>query len=213
MALTTTTLTGAVAAGATTLTLTATTGLSAGMIVRLDDEQYQVTSGFVAGSLSVPVLPGQGGTTCAAHAASANVTYGLASDTAWGAVGASSVTSYPLAGRTRRMTSYSASGAITLPDPGTDATAVLNGTNALAMTVADPGKQLDGTILYITGNGAAAHTVAIAGGIGGGGSSYDVFTFAAGAKSGLALMACNGSWNPLSGVLAGNTTNITLTIS
>lgn len=213
MSLVKTTLSAAAGAGDTKFTVASATSLAAGQVGRVDDEQVVITAAYVVGSTSVSVVRAQAGTTAAAHPASANIEFGAASDTAWGAVGAAVVVPYPLAGRTRRMASYSASGAITLPDPGTDQVAVLNGTGALAMTLADPTSNMDGTILIVTGNGAAAHTLTIAGGIGDGGGSYDVLTWAAGAKSGIALIACNEAWNPLTGVLAGNTTNITLTIA
>lgn len=209
MALTTTTLSGAYTSGGSSLTVAEATNIAIGNIVRVDDEQMLVTSAYVAGSTTVPVNPGQGGTACANHASGANVTFGAPSDTAWASVGASSVIPYPLAGRTRRMTSYSAAGAIALPDPGTDKTAIINGTTILAMTVAAPGKQQDGSLLYIASNGAAAHTVTFTGGLSGAGSSYDVLTFNAGAPVLVVVMAVNGNWMaPCSPAMTGTVTNL-----
>ena len=74
---------------------------------------------------------------------------------------------YPIAGRARTFASYSATGAIALPDPGTDLVAFINGTTICAMTVADPKKTANGSLLWIASNGAAAHTVTFASGLSG----------------------------------------------
>jgi hypothetical protein len=209
MALDITTLGAALAVGSTKCTVAAATGIVAGDIVKIDDEMATVTAAYVVGSLQVPLNRGQLGTIAAAHVSGANFISGAASDSAWGNVGASVVVPQPLAGRTRRLTSYSADGAITLPDPGSDAVAILNGTAQLDMTVAAPSKDQDGSFLYVTANGDAAHTVTFAGGFGGAGSSYDVLTLAASPVL-MIVMAVNGKWVfPVGAAITGTVTNIT----
>ncbi len=208
MALTTTTLSAAVAVGDTSITPTATTGFAAGSVIRCDQELMLVGWGYVAGASPVAVIRGQQGTIAQAHVSGANVTVGVASD--WASSQApQTVPQYPIAGRARTLTSYSAAGAITLPVAGSDAVAVLNGTNALAMTITAPGKDLDGSIIYIVSNGKAAHTVDVDGtvGIGDAGGSYDIATFSSSGRNALVLMAVNAMWVLLSRV-SGTDTNI-----
>jgi hypothetical protein len=104
------------------------------------------------------------------------------------------------------VTSYSAAGAISLPTAGSDSVAVLNGAVVLAMTLANPGKDLDGSILYIVANGAAAHTVTYDAGWGGAGSSYDVLTANGTGTCSASLMAINEKW-VLLGPIGGTLTN------
>ena len=122
---------------------------------------------------------------------------------------------YPLAGRTRRVSTYGAAGAIALPVAGTDEVAVLNGTSALAMTVAVPTKDMDGCMLWIASDGAAAHTCTFASGLSGAGSSYDVVTINATAPILLGpFMAINSLWQCAVAVpMAGTVTNLTATVA
>lgn len=209
MALTTTTLSSAVAATARDITVASATGFAAGSYIQIDQEFVRVAKSYSSGTL-IP-LDGRGlnGTVAAAHVASANVTVGTGTDFANPA--AAVVPSYPLAGRRRSLTSYSAAGAITLPTPGTDAVAVINGTNALAMTIASPTKDMDGSLLIIVANGTAAHTVAYDD-FGEAGNNYDLLTFAAGGRCCLMLIAINGIWTPCPSLLA-SATNVTATFS
>lgn len=87
---------------------------------------------------------------------------------------------------------YGAAGAIALPEK--DTTAVLAGSSALAMTLPDPTRMMDGIKLKITSSGAAAHTVTSATGFNAGGASVDVGTFAAAVGNGLVLEAISGKW-------------------
>lgn len=210
MALVTPTLSAAASISDTTFTVSASTSIAAGNIWRCDGESGTVTSAYVSGSTSVPVVRAQGGTAAQAHPSGANISFGVASDTAWGSVGTAVVVPYPPAGRTRSILSYSATGAITLPDPGTDMVAIINGTTGVAMTVADPGKQLDGSKLDIMSNGAATTTtVTFAGGLNGAGSSYDVVTFNTGAPVLLSVTAVNGKWMiPCCPAMTGTVTNL-----
>ena len=93
--------------------------------------------------------------------------------------------------------------------PGADANPYV----ALAMTLANPTKDQDGDILIITGNGKAAHTVTYTAGVGNGGASYDVFTFATGANNTVSLIAANAIWNPCPSLIGGTATAITATIA
>ena len=191
MSLTTTTLSSAMAATDYNVVVASATGVAAGYIARVDGELLQVGNSYVSGT-TVPVLRARDGGITAAHVSGANITFGTAADFA--VPSAQSLPVYPMAGRTRILTSYSATGAVTLPVAGADAVAVLNGTSVLAMTVAAPTKDMDGSVLTIVGNGAAAHTVTFAGGLNGAGSSYDVVTTNAGAPIRLDVMAVNAKW-------------------
>jgi hypothetical protein len=90
---------------------------------------------------------------------------------------------------------------------------MLNGTDALAMTLADPGVDNDGDVLSILGNGKAAHTVTYTAGLGDAGSGYTVATFATGGQGCLSLSAAHASWVPLSSPLAGMLTAIDISIA
>ncbi len=129
---------------------------------------------------------------------------------------AGATTIYPLAGKAVETLSYSAAGAITLPQPGADMIAYLNGTSILAMTIADPGKALDGSVLSIRGNGAAAHTLTFASGLSGSGASgsYDVITVNATNPVSLNFVAVNGFWQEfVQTPMAGTVTAITATVT
>lgn len=198
MALATTTLSSAVAVDDNSIVVVSATSIAAGRLVRIDDEFMQVGQGYVTASTTVPVLRGQQGSAVVTHAASANVTHGLGSDFSAPPSGISVASVVP-ASRARRIASYSAAGAITLPSSGEDVIAVINGTSALAMTLANPTKDVDGALLIVIANGKAAHTVTYTAGLGNGGTSFDVGTFSATLAGGCILMACNGFW-----VLIGN---------
>lgn len=190
MALTTTTLSSAVAVTDNSIVVASATGFAAGSQVIIDGENMQVQQGYSSGT-TIPVLRGRDGTVTAAHKSSANVTVELASDLP-GPVPFTTV-QWPSV-RARTITSYSAAGAIALPGVGSDATAIINGTGALAMTLANPTKDLDGCRLLICGNGKAAHTVTYTAGLGNGGSSLDVGTAASGNQCAFELVAANGFW-------------------
>lgn len=193
MALTTTTLAAAAAASDTSVTVTSATGFAAGSYLQVDNEFMQISKSYVSGT-AIPVHRGVNGTFADAHVSGANATVGTGSD--FSNPSATVIVPYPLSARRRKVTSYSASGAITLPNAGEDIVAVLNGTSVLAMTVAAPGKDQDGSILYVVGNGAAAHTLTVSGtsGLGGAGTGYTVLTVNASAPVLFLLMAVNGLW-------------------
>lgn len=212
MALTRTTLTSVKLASETVLQVASATGIAIGYEIRIDSEVFKVTKGYVAASLSVPVMCGQNGTAVVAHPVTSGVLAGASSDTEWGTIGGpQTLTQYPLAGRVRSIASYSADATIVNPLPGTDLVVELNSTVALNMTLAVPGKANDGDLLIVIGNGKAAHVLTVTGGIGAGGTNLDTNTFAAGAQIAISFMAMNSVWVALSPVFSGTLTNITVT--
>src|SRR3990167_11496153 len=208
MALTRTTLSGAINANDTLFAVASATGFAVGEYLKIDDEFMMTTA--VSGT-NISVQRGVNGTAAVAHVVTAGVVTGTGDDFAGAAV--ATVATYPLAGRQRRVVSYSAAGAITLPSPGTDMVAVINGTGALAMTIADPTTDMDGDILYILGNGKAAHTVTYDAGFGDASTNYTVGTYATGGQCCLPLIAANATWVPLSSPLAGTLTAIDISIA
>lgn len=197
MALVKTTTSAAVAAGDSVVNLTSATSVTAGRLILVDNEFMQVQSSYTSGT-AVPVLRGRNGSAALAHVSGATAVHGDAADFANPPAQSDTSVNAPL-NRVRFKTSYAAAGAIALPSPGTDAIAEIIGTNALAMTLANPAVDNDGDLLMIVANGKAAHTVTITSGIGNGGSSFDVGTFSASLQTGCILMAMNGYW-----VLVGN---------
>lgn len=194
-ALVTTTLGAACTASDTQIKVASGSSFGKGKYIRIDDEFMQQSADADSASTTIiPVIRGQLGTVPKAHVITANVVMGAGADFTGSAV--DTAVSYPLAGRQRRIQSYTTAGAITLPDPGTDLVVVLNSTVALAMTLAAPTTDLDGCILTVIGNGKAAHTLSLPAGIGlgAGGSGVDVGTFTSAGQVAVALMAANGAW-------------------
>lgn len=210
MALNATTLSSACAVTDNSIVVASATGFSAGNFVRVDQEVMKVAQSYSSGT-TIPVLRGQDGSVTAAHPTSAKVLVELVSDL--GALAPQTATQIPNV-VSRVYKSYSAAGAITLPTQGNDMVAFINGTSALAMTLANPTTDMDGCILWIIGNGKAAHTVTwstASSGIGNGGANVDVATFAAGGQQAVQYMAAGGFW--CASVYAGTLTNITVTMS
>lgn len=211
MALTTTTLASACAATDTSIVVTSATGFAARSYVLIDQEVMQIALSYSSGT-TIPVTRGQNGTVVAAHVSGANATAGTGSDFA--AVAPQVNTNVPIAGRARTLTSYSASGAISLPTPGNDGVAILNGTSTLAMTLANPTKDMDGTLLYILGNGKSASTVTVSDGYGLAGSGYTVLTFQNAGVVGFTLMAANAAWVIIGAPpITGTSTEVSIAIS
>jgi len=190
MALASTTLASANAVTDGSIVVALATGFSAGMYVRVDQELMRIAQNYSSG-VTIPVLRGQDGTSTQPHPVSAKVVAELATD--FGSLAPQSVnvlsTQPP-----RLYKSYSANGAITLPTPGQDAVAFLNGTAALTMSLANPTTDMDGCRLTVIGNGKAAHVVNYAAGLGNGGGTLDAGTAAAGNQCAFELMAAGGFW-------------------
>ena len=192
MALTTTTLNGAITANDALIRVTSGTGFAKGEYLRVDDEMMlQTADADSAATTLIPVMRGVNGTAAKAHVTSANVTVGTGSEFTGDSVATAS--SYPLAGRQRRVISKSTTYTVELM-PGIDQTLVLNGTTIIAVTIPVPTKDMDGDELNIVSNGAAAHTLTFTGGLSGAGSSYDVVTINATAPSAFKVVACNALW-------------------
>jgi len=216
MAFTATTLSTACAATDVQISVAAATNFAANQYVKIDEEFMKIASSYTSGTI-IPVSRGQNGTVVAAHVITANVVTAPISSTAvsdWTGPSASTIVSYPLSARRRKVVSYTTAGAISLPVAGEDLVVILNSTVALAMTLAVPTKDLDGTIIWVGGNGAAAHTIQFTGGLSGAGSSYDIITVNATAPIVVSAMAINGLWNAIAAIpVAGTVTNVTGTLT
>lgn len=213
MAAVDTTLASACAVNDTSVVVASATSIVANYIMRIDGETMVVDRTYVSG-VTIPVRRGQDGGYNQAHASGAKVHTAAASDTAWGAITPQSDVQFPLSVPTVRA-SYTASGAIALPNPGQNLAVELNGTSALAMTLAVPGTLLDECILWISSNGAAAHTVTVTGGLSGVGTADDVITINATGPVTLGpFKAINGLWQSAVVVpMAGTVTNVTATVA
>ena len=201
MALTTTTVSTAIGVNDVNIVVASATGFAAGNFVLIDQEVFKVAQGYVSGT-TIPVLRGQEGSVTTTHKATANAVSFLGSDEP--GPSATTFTQWPYV-RARRVLSYSAAGAITLPATGEDMVAVINGTAALAMTLVAPTKDQDGNILTIVANGKAAHTVTLTAGFSTNTTNSDVMTFHATQTTGFQCIACNGVW-VLLGFVAGAAT-------
>lgn len=195
MAITLTTLAGAVAVDQNTIQVVSATGCTAGCFVKIDQEILQVQSGYpLSGTsvLTVPVLRGRESSATQAHPIGAQVKFFLGSDTT--SLPGQQAAVEPITTPARQRLSYTAAGAITLPSPSNDMDAVLNGAVALAMTVAAPTTDMDGSTLRIYNNGLAAHTATVSGGLGGVGATADVQTWVVTQRAAIVLIACGGFW-------------------
>ena len=206
MALTTTTLSSACGAADRSIVVTSATGFTAGYKVRIDDEEMEVTKDYVSGT-TVTVLRGRGGSVQAAHVAKAAVTVGIGSDFPDPAAGSFAT----MASRIRPtiIQTYGATATMTLPPPGADLRVILAGTSAITLTIPVPTRDIEGAMLVIVSDGAAAHVPTFTGGVGGAGSSYDAFTFNATGKLALVAFAAGATWQMVSAPgITGTVTNI-----
>lgn len=210
MALTKTVLTSAVTQTDSNIVVSSATGFAAGSFLKIDQEVLQITKAYVSGT-TIPVIRGLDGSKQTTHVNTTNVTVFLGSDEP-GPQEQQFVQFPEVPGRD--IQSYIAAGAITLPRPGSDMVAILNSTVALAMTLAAPTTDMDGSILTVIGNGKAAHTLTLPAGVGmgAGGSGVDVGTFASGAQNAVVLMAANAVWVPYPSFFGGTSlANVTVT--
>lgn len=184
MALTKTTLNGAVTFDATKLTLTSATGLVNKMWIRVDGEICRVTD--VSLTPTIGVVRGYNGTAAIAHNTLAILEYGVPGDFA-NIVGAAG----------QAITSYSVSGAITVPL--TDQTIIINKATAAAMTLAAPAYDTN-PFVVITSASAAAHTVTGVALLADGTAATPKSTATFGTQAGGTLVLCgvNGLWNVVS---------------
>lgn len=214
MALATTTLSSVVAVGDKQIVVASATSMAAGRLIVIGDELMIATTAYVAASTTIPVLRGVNGTANKAHALTANVTHGLASDFSDAAIPSDVLMPYV---RPVRCVSYGAAGAIALPRQGEDVRANINGSSALAMTLAVPTKDLDFCRLTVTSSGGAdgtvaAHTLTVTEGFGGASTGYTALTFDANGANGVELQAQNGKWVIL-GLVDGTLTKVATSIA
>jgi hypothetical protein len=201
MALAETTLSAAVSESQSNIVVASATSIAANRLFEIDGEVMQATKDYTSGT-TVNVRRGLNGTAQKAHVSGARVTHGDATD--FGDPPPGVAVNFPASGKAFERRSYSAAGAISHPAPGADMLAIINGTDALAMTLAVPSKAMDGCILYVVGNGKAAHTLTVTGGLGAAGASYDVATFDANGQNAVMLVAANEVWvllSPMTGTL------------
>lgn len=207
MATTTTTLSAAVSATDTVITIGSATSIAVGRYLLVDQEMMRVGQGWVSGT-NIPVLRGQDGTVTIAHKITANVTHGTAADFAV-PTPVTTVT-YPPSGRARQLISITAAtSTLVLPPGGADLDVVLNGTAAITLTIPVPTKDMDGSRLTIMSNGVAQHLLTFTGGLSGAGANYDVITINSTAPAAFGFVACNALWMSICGAaVSGTTTNI-----
>ena len=190
MALANTTLGAAAAINDTDITVASATSVASGRLVKVDHEVMEVTKEYSSGVI-VPVLRGRNGTAQVAHLSASLVVHGLPSDFDAPMAQTGVIYGTPVV---RDKVSYAAAGAITLPAAGRDLDVELLGTDVLAMTLAVPTLEQEGSRINVYGSGAAAHTLTVASGVGGAGSNYDVFTWNGTGTVELQLIARNLLW-------------------
>lgn len=216
MALANTSLSSAVGVNDTSIVVASATGIVANYVVKFlgTNELAMVDRTYVSGT-TIPLRRGQNGGYNQAHVSGEKIACGAASDTEWQSQAPQANSQYPIAGKPELRASYSASGAITLPPPGSDLVVELNGTSVLQMSVAAPVSAQEGCKLWIASNGVAAHVVTFTGGLSGAGGSYDVLTVNATAPVLIGpFMAVNLLWQaaatvPISGTVTAVTAAIT----
>lgn len=208
MALTTTTLASACAATDRNIVVTSATGFVADYKVRVDDEEMVVDKSYNGTSTTVPVLRGRGGSAQAAHVVKASVTVGIGSDFPDPSAGTFATVFSRL--RPTVITTVSATGTLTLAPQGSDQRVIMAGTAAITLTIPQPTRDMEGSVLWIVSDGAAAHVPTFTGGLGGAGSSYDAITNNATGRMALVVIAAGGYWQiPQAPALTGTVTNIT----
>jgi hypothetical protein len=194
MALANTTLAAAATITDKQITVASATSIAVGLLAYVDGEFMQVTKGYVAGSVSVPVLRGQEGTSQIAHATGAQISFfRLSSDLA--TPGATLDVSSPLAGRGRYASSVTASAAWAPQAGNQDEYVELNGTSVIALTLVSPTRDQSGKIVTFAGNGKAAHTLTYTTtGFGDVGANADLITFGTTQAQCFQMLACGGFW-------------------
>lgn len=207
MALTTTTLSSAATFDQNFIVVTSATGFAAGNWILCDQEQMRVLSSYVSGT-TIPVVRGQAGTASSAHVVTSNVTTYLGSDTT--TLSPQTPVPYPVADRGKVVQSITATSTLVLPAPNADLMVVLNGTSVITLTVPLPTKDMDGTVLYIVSNGAAAHVITFTSTLNNAGSGYTSFTNNSSGTMALMVFACNGFWTvPCFPAWTGTVTKVT----
>lgn len=188
MALTVTTLASAKGANDLTIKVASATGAAIGNVIRIDNEFF--TQSAAAIGTVLPVICGLNGSAQEAHASGARVIMGLGSDFQGNAVG--QVIPVPYSPVWLQAT-YSAAGAIAVPNNGNIEVDLLAGT-AAAMTLVDPTAAQEGLKMTILALDAQAYTVTNTTGFNGGSTSSDVATFNGTKGSSMTIEAKNLQW-------------------
>ena len=206
MALATTTLSSAATATDKSLAVASATSFAAGRLVRVDQEIMQVVQSYVSGT-TVGVLRGRGGTAASAHVVTAKVVHGDAAD--FDNPAAQQSVAYTT-GRATVISSVTTTGTLVHAPAGSDHRVILNGTSVITLTIPVPTLDMDGDMLVIISNGAAAHVPTFTGGLGGAGSGYTAITNNASGKMALTVFAANAHWQiPQAPAITSTVTNIT----
>lgn len=197
MALTVTSLNGAITQNQTLVKLTAFTNPSTGAIgpqtiALVDGEQMLITDASLSPTLQV--VRGYNGTAAIAHNTLAPVTYGLTTDMTQ-AVGQAAASQLSLSVNNADVTL-----------PVVDSTIYLTKAGVLAITINGPAKDQTNTIRFVSLT-ANAHTITYTAGFYGNTTSSDVATFPATVGAVFTIVARNGLWNAVAtaddGVLIG----------
>ena len=187
MALTVTSLNGAITQGTNVVKLTAftnpsTVGISAKTVARVDGEDMLVTDASLSPTLQV--VRGINGTYATAHDTLAPVVYGITSDFTQtiGSVAPAKV--------------YSYGANATITNPVVDAIIFIDKASAAALTLTDPNKDSQVTVRFVSLT-AAAHTITYATGFYDNTTTSDVATFPATAGAVFTMIAQSGKWRPV----------------
>jgi len=199
MALANTTLGAACTATDKQVTVASASNLAAGLLATVNGEAMLITKGYVVGSLTVPVLRGQEGTSQIAHPSGSQIQfYLLSSDIP--VPGAQLSTIAPMAGRGRYISSLTASAEFAPRNDAQDELVLLNGTSVIAITLINPTKAMTGKVVTFAGNGIAAHTITYTTtGFGNVGGTADLVTFGTTQMNTFQMMAVGGFWLILGG--------------
>lgn len=179
MALTATTLNGAVGANDLTVRLTSGTGIAVGNFIKIDSEYLRVND--ISQSPVIGVQRGQLGTLAVAHSTLAAAVFGPSADFS------DQQQTLP------RVYTYGVDGAIAIA-PGL---AQLVKATAGAYTIAAPARDQDGLTIVITSLTDAAHVITAPSAIinDGTAEANTTLTFAAVAGASVTLIAERGGWN------------------
>jgi len=177
-----------------TVKLTSGTGASVGMLVKMEQEWSTITA-IAADGVTITLGPrGILGSFAQAHKILSPVEVGLSSEfnvpTPAGQV-------VPIPYSTPAVVYYGAAGAIAIPDH--DANIFLVAASAAAMTIANPGTDIDGRTLTIAARAAQAYTVT-AGSATGYKNTTGTATFGGAIGDNMVIVASEGLWLPVSTV-------------
>jgi hypothetical protein len=177
MALTATTLNGAVLEGARFVRLTSATGIAVKDIVQVNGERMEVAD--ITLTPTIEVRRGINGTRALAHGTLAIVVYGPPAD-------------FVQLSNAPEIVNYGADGAITPPTKET--LVVVTKATAAALTLEGPNASAIGFTVQILSATAAAHTVTYTAGFYGDTTSSDVATFAAKVGASMTISPEKGVW-------------------